>query len=132
VYDPPSARTLVAAVREFLEQDAMPKLEGRSAFHARVAANALAIVERQLEQGPEQEAAEALRLVELLGREGTLDELNRELCQRIRAGAVGLESETLVEHLRETTLAKLAADQPRYSGYRRALARADSAGARQR
>jgi hypothetical protein len=122
VYDPPSAQTLVTAVREFLEQDAMPKLEGRSAFHARVAVNALAIVERQLEQGPEQEAAEARRLADLLGSEGTLDELNRELCRRIRAGALGLESGALVEHLRETTLAKLAVDQPRYSGYRRALA----------
>ena len=124
MYDPPSAKTIVVAVREFLEQDAMPKLEGRSAFHARVAANALAIVERQLEQGPEQEAAEARRLAALLGGEGTLEEQNRELCRRIRAGAIGLESEALVEHLRETTLAKLAADQPRYSGYQRALARA--------
>ena len=31
----------------------MPSLEGRNAFHARVAANALAIVARQLELGPE-------------------------------------------------------------------------------
>jgi hypothetical protein len=125
MYDPPSPQTLVTAVREFLEQQALPKLEGRTAFHARVAANALAIVERQLEQGPERDVAEERRLVALLGRHGGLDELNRELCRRIRDGALGLEDDALMDHLRETTLAKLAADQPRYSGYRRALERGD-------
>ncbi len=41
----PSAGELVAAVRAFL--DGLP-LTGREAFHAKVAANALAIVEREL------------------------------------------------------------------------------------
>ena len=38
MYDPPSLAELVAVVREFIEQRAMPKLEGHTAFHARVAA----------------------------------------------------------------------------------------------
>ena len=38
MYDPPSLAELVAVVRDFLEQHAMPKIEGRTAFHARVAA----------------------------------------------------------------------------------------------
>jgi hypothetical protein len=121
MYDPPSTAELVTAVREFLEEQAMPRLEGRTAFHARVAANALAIVARQLELGPAAEAAEHERLVALLGRDGSLDSLTRELCQRIRAGEIGLESSALVSHLRTTTLDKLAVDQPRYAGYRRAL-----------
>jgi hypothetical protein len=123
MYDQPSATELVAAVRAFLTEHAMPALEGRAAFHARVAANALGIVERQLRLAPEQESAELARLRELLGRDGTLLELNRELCRRIRAGELSLETPGLVSHLRETTLAKLAVDQPRYSGYRRALER---------
>jgi hypothetical protein len=122
MYDPPALDELVAAVREFLERDAMPRLEGRAAFHARVAANALAIVERQLALAPEAEAAERARLRELLGRDGGLAELNRELCARIRAGTLGLETPGLARHLRETTLAKLAVDQPKYSGHLRALA----------
>jgi hypothetical protein len=32
-----------------------------------------------------------------------------------------LDTVGLAEHLRETTLAKLAVDQPRYAAYRRAL-----------
>jgi hypothetical protein len=121
VYDPPTAAELITAVREFLEEQALPQLEGRAAFHARVAANALAIVARQLELGPEAEAAEHERLRALLASEGTLDELNRELCRRIRSGELRLESPGLVDHLRRTTLDKLAVDQPKYSGYRRAI-----------
>ena len=104
MHDDPTPAQLVSAVRAFLEKVAGPKLEGHAAFHARVAANALAIVERQLTLGPEQEAAEA---------------------ERLREGALGLDTPGLVEHLRATTLAKLSVDQPRYSGYRRALERAE-------
>jgi hypothetical protein len=122
VYDHPTLIELVTAVRDFVERQAMPKLEGHAAFHARVAVNALSIVERQLRLGPEDEAQELARLRALLGRDGTLDELNRELCARLRAGAIGLDTPGLAEHLRATTLAKLAVDQPKYSGYLRALA----------
>ncbi len=50
-YGLPSAATLVDAVREFLENDVMTSTDGRVKFHARVAANVLAIVERQLRAG---------------------------------------------------------------------------------
>jgi hypothetical protein len=120
VQDQPSAVELLRAVRSFIEDQAIRRLEGRAAFHARIAVNALAIVERGLELGPAQEAAERERLERLLGRIGTLDELNRELCRRIRSGEMDLDTPGLSEHLRETTLAKLAVDQPRYAAYRRA------------
>jgi hypothetical protein len=122
VQDRPSAIELIRAARSFLEDQAIPRLEGRAAFHGRVAVNALAIVERGLELGPGLDAAERHRLESLLGRTGTLDELNRELCRRIRGGEMDLESDALAEHLRETTLAKLSVDQPRYAAYRRAVA----------
>jgi hypothetical protein len=121
VHDRPTARQLVGAVRDFLEREVGPALEGRAAFHARVAANALAIVERELELGPAQEAAEAERLRALLGTDGSLEAQNRELCRRIREGELGPATPGLLEHLRETTLAKLAVDQPRYASYRRAV-----------
>jgi hypothetical protein len=120
VQDRPSAIELLRAVRSFIEDQAIRRLEGRAAFHARIAVNALAIVERGLELGPAQEAAEQERLERLLGRTATLDELNRELCRRIRSGEMDLDTPGLIEHLRETTLAKLAVDQPRYAAYRRA------------
>lgn len=125
MYDHPTAAELVHAVREFLKEQAMPALEGRAAFHARVAVNALSIVERQLELSSEHEPAERSRLRTLLGHDGSLDAQNRELCRRIRSGELDADTPGLVEHLFETTLAKLAVDQPRYSGYLRARSRAD-------
>ena len=44
----PSAAELVAAVAEFLETDVRGATSGQVNFHARVAANALRIVEREL------------------------------------------------------------------------------------
>ncbi len=46
----PTAREILDAVRGFLTEDVMPGTTGRLSFHARVAANMLAIVERQLAQ----------------------------------------------------------------------------------
>ena len=115
--DQPSALELVTAVREFIEKHAMPELQGRTAFHARVAANALAIIARELEHGPKANADELGRLKALLGQDGTLDELNRELCRRIRTNGLAVDEPALASHLVLTTLAKVAIDQPSYSGF---------------
>jgi hypothetical protein len=120
--DQPSMRELVEAVRDFIEQRAMAELKGHTAFHARVAANALSIVARELEQSGPSGEAERVRLKALLGHDGSLPELNRELCQRIREGTIGLETKGLAEHLTITTRDKVAIDQPNYSGLKRLLA----------
>jgi hypothetical protein len=46
--DRPTAVELLTSVREFIEQDVLPGLEGRKRFHALVSANVLAIVAREL------------------------------------------------------------------------------------
>jgi hypothetical protein len=46
--DRPTALELLAAVREFITRHVVPALDGGQQFHARVAANVLAIVEREL------------------------------------------------------------------------------------
>src|SRR5580693_7912938 len=98
--DQPSIRELVSAVRDFIEQRAMPELKGHTAFHARVAANALGIVARELEQGGASAAGERARLAMLLGHEGDdLMALNRELCAAIRSGQIGLGTPGLTGHL---------------------------------
>jgi len=117
--DQPSMRELVEAVRDFIEQKAMPELKGHTAFHARVAANALSIVARELESGPQSADGERTRLKALLGQDGTLEELNRELCRRIRSGAFGLETPGLADHLAVTAREKVRIDQPGYSGLKR-------------
>lgn len=112
--DQPSMRELVEAVRVFLETKAMPELKGHTAFHARVAANALGIVVRELDLAAPAAAAEKARLVTLIGSDGTLEELNRVLCQLIREGKITLETPGFGEHLELTARDKIAIDQPGY------------------
>jgi hypothetical protein len=114
--DQPSIRELVDAVREFLETRAMPELKGHTAFHARVAANALGIVGRELEQGAAMAKEEHARLIALLKDDAPLDALNRELCGAIRDGRIGLDDGALRDHLEHTVRDKVAIDQPNYSG----------------
>jgi aminoglycoside phosphotransferase (APT) family kinase protein len=62
-YGRPTASELLEAVREFLTDQVRPATSGQLAFHARVAANALAIVAREIELGPvppEADLAEAV------------------------------------------------------------------------
>ena len=117
--DQPSIVELVDAVRAFLENRAMPELKGHTAFHARVAANALGIVSRELKLGPKFSEEEKQRLVALLGMDGDLETLNRELCLRIREGSLDLATPGLQEYLIEATKAKVSVDQPNYSGLKR-------------
>ena len=117
----PTRDELLEAVVEFLEKRLMPKLDKHTAFHTRVAANVLNIVRRELEQGPEFDAEELARLKDLLGKDGTLEELNTELCTRIRKGDLDHRNPEFMKHLFLTTMGKVAVDQPIYSAYQRAL-----------
>lgn len=117
----PTRDELLEAVAEFLEKRVMPRLDEHTAFHTRVAVNVLNIVRREMEHGPGLDGEERDRLERLLGREGTLEELNAELCDRIRSGDLDHRHPELIEHLFLTTLGKVSIDQPNYSAYGRAL-----------
>jgi hypothetical protein len=90
----PSSAELAQAVREFLEQEVMPATEGRLSFHARVAANVLAQIERELQSG----------LPDTTG--------DPELCAAIRAGSIDLAH--AYDAIRETVVAKLRVSNPRH------------------
>ena len=87
--DRPTAAELLGAIADFLREEATPVLdraEPRLGFQMRVAVNSLAILEREARLGPAADAREHERLAKLLGRDGTLEELNRELAQQLRTG----------------------------------------------
>ena len=119
--DEPTPEELTKAVADFLRNDIAPEIGGHNAFKLRVAINVLDLVTRQLKLGQESDAAEAARLTRLLGMEGSLIELNRALSDKIAKGEVDLQTPGLAEHLWQTTLAKLAVDQPNYASYKREL-----------
>ena len=87
--DEPTPSELIAAVADFLRTDIAPQLTGHAGFKLRVAINALDLVTRQLTLSGDSDAAELHRLTQLLGLQGSLDQLNRELAERIRSGAGG-------------------------------------------
>jgi len=123
--DEPTPTELIQAVADFLRNDIAPAISGHNAFKLRVSINALDLVTRQLKLEQGSDSAEAARLSQLLGEQGSLGELNRVLAGRIAGGEIDLQSPGLAEHLWQTTMDKLAVDQPNYAAYRRELGEKD-------
>ena len=119
--DEPTPTELIQAVADFLRTEIAPAIKGYNAFKLRVGINALDLVTRQLAQEGPSDAAEAGRLKQLLGTDGSVMELNRALAERIAKGEVDLQTPGLAEHLWQTTMDKLAVDQPNYASYKREL-----------
>jgi hypothetical protein len=95
VQDRPTAIELIAAVKHFLEQEVLPvQADQRLRFRTLVAANALSIVQRELNAGSALAEDEGKRLQALLGTQSSSDgdEESRahtgrlELARRIRQG----------------------------------------------
>jgi Domain of unknown function (DUF6285) len=128
--DRPTVLELLAAVRGFLEDDLVPSLEGRRRFHALVAANVLAVVERELAGDEEQLARQWDRLAALFTLDATarpqalsalrtaVRELETRLAERIRTGDFddGDAAARVRAHVRATVLEKLAVANPRFAG----------------
>jgi hypothetical protein len=119
--DRPRGADILTAVSKLLRETLMPQLPANAAFQARVAANAIDLVAREINFGETVEREALERLQALLSRDGSLDELEAELSGRIRRGELDLESPGLADHLWQTTLDKMKIDQPAYASYRRAL-----------
>jgi hypothetical protein len=91
----PSAAELLQAIAGWIEADIKPAAQGRDRFMASVALNALGIVQR-----------EAAHPVEVH---------NKALSEDLLAGRQSLSTPGLLARLKSQALAKLAADQPKYS-----------------
>ena len=122
--DEPTPTELVKAVADFLRNEIAPVIKGHNAFKLRVGINALDLVTRQLTLEATGDAAETSRLKALLGIDGSLLELNRALSEKIARGEVDLDTPGLKEHLWQTTMDKLAVDQPNYAAYKREAGKA--------
>ena len=119
--DEPTPTELIQAVADFLRNEIAPVVKGHHAFKLRVGINALDLVTRQLAREQGSDAAEAARLKQLLGADGALLDLNRVLSEKIASGEVDLQTRGLAEHLWQTTMDKLAVDQPNYASYKKEL-----------
>jgi aminoglycoside phosphotransferase (APT) family kinase protein len=119
--DMPRLEELVESVRDYLRGDVMSGTKGRLNFLARVSGNALDIVVRELSLAGRHHAAEQQRLTNFLGADDDLEALRWRLVEGLREGSIALDLPGLAEHLRATVVNQIAIDQPKYSGFRRAV-----------
>ena len=123
--DRPTGAELLRAVERFLEQEVVPQLDGLRRYHARVAANVVAIVAREIETEEAQLLSEWERLGALLelheqrpdARDALRDAVrarSQALAERIRRGDAdaGTWRAELIAHLRRTVADKLAVSRP--------------------
>ncbi|CAJ1584496.1 DUF6285 domain-containing protein [[Mycobacterium] wendilense] len=103
----PTAAELVAAVADFLDQDVRAATEGQVNFHARVAANALRMVQRELT------ATGAAEVNQVLAGLGATDEA--QLAAAIRNGDFDERADELLPGLRVLVGHRLAAAHPGYT-----------------
>lgn len=104
----PSTQELADAVEAFLRAEVVPATSSRQSFMARVAANVVAIIRRELELGPAHAAAHAARLEAL----GVRDDA--ELCASIREGRLDGRWEEVVRLARADSVDKLRIANPRW------------------
>ncbi len=105
----PSSRHLLDAVRGYLERDVMPATEGRIAFHARVARNVLAIVERELALRPQLEAAQRAAAA-ALGYDG-----EAALADAIKNGRLDARHDEVLASLRSIVDVRVAIANPKHT-----------------
>ena len=125
--DRPTAIELLEAGAEFLEREVAPICEGALRYKARVAANVLRIVAREIDLGERHLREEAEDLAALLGEarpracgDRALREevvrLNCLLGERIRTGETdsGVGRSRVLQALRRMAVRKLEVANPRY------------------
>jgi hypothetical protein len=115
--DRPNMAELLAVIADLLREEVtavLDKAEPRLGFQMRDAANSLSILEREARLGPAADAREHERLVTLLGRDGSLDDLNRELARQLRGGERDERDAALMAHLEATIADKIAIANPKW------------------
>ena len=105
----PSSRHLLDAVRGYLERDVMPATEGRVTFHARVAQNVLAIVEREIALRPQLEAAQR-GAATTLGYDG-----EAALADAIKNGHLDARHDEVLAALRSIVDVRVAIANPKHA-----------------
>lgn len=119
--DLPRSEEVLASVRDFLRRDLAALVDGRTAFLAKVAANSLDTILREVSLGGDALIREQSQLEALLGRAGEAADLRAALCAAIRFGEIDVNAPSLHAYLRDSALAQVLIDQPTYAGAVEAL-----------
>lgn len=126
MHDRPTADELLHAVELLLDEQLIPTLDGARQYNARVAANVIRTVRRELRHDERQIDAEWQGLDIVLGPQQrpptiaatkqALIERNRDLCDRIRDGDAdsGRFRDLTLAHVRDVVHGKLEVSNPKW------------------
>jgi hypothetical protein len=126
MHDRPTVDELLRAVEILIDEQLIPALDGSRQYNARVAANVIRTVRRELQLDESQLDAEWQGLDALLGplqrpptlaaTKQALVERNRDLCDRIREGDAdaGRFRDLAFAHVRDVVHAKLEVSNPKW------------------
>ncbi len=125
--DRPTSIELLEAAADFVDRELVPAIEGARQFHARVVANVMRIVAREIKLEDPLVRGEVKALAQLLGRDAphlhSLDDLRtaaagmgEELTAKIRAGEAddGDRRREVLAVVRRSVEDKLRIANPRY------------------
>jgi alcohol dehydrogenase class IV len=125
--DRPTSIELLEAAADFVDREIVPAIEGARQFQARVVANVMRIVAREIQQEDPAARIEVKALARLLGRDAphlhSLEDLRKasasmgeELSARIRAGDAdsGSWRAEVLSVVRQSVEDKLRIANPRY------------------
>ena len=105
---------LLRAIQSFLIESAAPHLEGRNRFNARVAANALGIVQRELSMGPALRALDENAATQWLSTRET----DATIAQRLSPALAKREIQddpAFFNYLKQRQLLVTAINNPKYA-----------------
>lgn len=127
MYDKPSLNELLAAVQVHLEENVVPEVkENRKLyFQTLVAINLLKVSQRELDLAPGHLQAEWQRITGLLeidkpfpdnldAARSQLAAFNAALIEKIRSGEFDENAQTLIHHLKATTIEQLETANPKF------------------
>ena len=107
-HDRPTATELLEALREWMERDLLPSVEGRLQFHTRVAINMVEIVAREIELGTPQQLSHS-DVMQALGASDDAD-----LAAAIKNGEYDSDLMSLLNALRPVIEDKVRVANPKY------------------
>ena len=105
---------LLGAVKGFLMDSALPALSGRDQFNARVAANVLGIIDRELQVGPELAALHAAATQQWLPGDSGSGTALQQLSRALAAREIDADTD-FFEYLKQRQLLVAAINNPRYA-----------------
>lgn len=102
---------LASAVSEWISEDLIPNMRDRERFQARVARNAVGIIDRAIRLSPVFVAHQRHRL-------SNLNLTNDDLCAGLSDGSLSLQNSSVRRHLKLSAYEQVSIDQPTYAGLR--------------